>query len=327
MRTLLFLNNWGAWKVAEWLKQGGDEIVGLVLQPPDDRRYGEEILAALNLPADRIWNANQLREPNTLTALRRLTPDLGISAFFGYILKPELIQVFPAGCINLHSALLPYNGGWHTNVWPIIDGTPAGTTIHYIDAGVDTGDIISQRRVAVEATDTGGSLHEKITRDLVDLFKETWPLIRAGQNRRTPQDRTKATVHRKSELDQISVIDLERNYRAGDLINLLRAKTYPPYPSAYYVEAAKRTYVRIELLRENQLASLGVSQISKQCFPHGDLDTRLRGKDLLHLLGIHDPSTHYFVQFADASGPLFARAYIVNERDFDTSASPRWMTN
>lgn len=330
MRILLLLNNWGAWQVAKWLRGRGEDIVGLVLQPPEDRRFADEILSALDLPPDKVWTSNQLRDPDILAKLRELRPDIGISAFFGCLLKPEAIQMFPNGCINLHSALLPCNGGWHTNVWPIIDGTPAGVTIHYIDAGVDTGDIIAQRRIPVEPTDTGGSLHEKITRDQVDLFKETWPLIRESKNSRTSQDRSKATVHRKAELGEISGIDLDRTYRARGLINLLRARTYPPYPSAYYVEGEKRTYVRIELVRENQLAALGVPRSVRQTLPRGDLDAQYRAKDLLDLLGvhdIHDSSSNHFVNFAHESGSLFARGYVTDEREFDTGASPKWMSN
>ena len=321
MRLLLLLNNWGAWQVAEWLKQRDENIVGLVLQPPDDRRFADEILSTLDLPPERIWLSNQLRDPGTLAALRELRPDIGISAFFGCILKPDMINLFPKGCINLHSALLPYNGGWHTNVWPIIEGTPAGVTIHYIDPGVDTGDIIAQRRIPVEPTDTGGSLHEKITRDQVELFKETWPLIREGKNSRSRQDFSKATVHRKSEVAKISGIELERTYRAGDLINLLRARTYPPYPSAYYMNGDKRTFVRIELLREDQLPDLELART----FPQGNLDAQSLGKDLLSLLGIHKNSPNHYVRFSHESGPLFARAYIVDEHEFDTTASPAWM--
>ena len=257
--------------------------------------------------------------------MRELRPDIGISAFFGCILKPELIGIFPKGCINLHSALLPYNGGWHTNVWPILDGSPAGVTIHYIDAGVDTGDIISQRQIPVDPTDTGGSLHEKITRNLVEQFRMVWPVIREGGNSRIPQDRMRATVHRKSELAEISRFYPEREYRACDLINLLRARTYPPYPSAYYVEDDRRVYVRIELLREKQVAALGVPEHVRQAFPRGDMYAEAPAKDLLRLLGAHDSASNNFVNFMHGSGPIFARACIVDEREFDTAAVPAWM--
>ena len=107
MRILLLLNNWGAWRVADWLEKRNENIVGLVLQPPNDRRFADEILATLDLPPDKIWLSNQLRDPDTVDAIRKVQADLGISAFFGCILKPEMINVFPKGCINLHSAFLP----------------------------------------------------------------------------------------------------------------------------------------------------------------------------------------------------------------------------
>ena len=312
--------------MAEWLHERGEDIAGLVIQPPDDRRFADEILAALDLPEDRIWTADQLRDADTLAELRGLAPDIGISAFFGFILKPELIDLFPRGCINLHAALLPYNRGWHTNVWPILDGTPAGVTVHYIDPGVDTGDIIAQERIPIEPTDTGGSLHEKIIRRQVDLFKEVWPLLREGKPSRTPQDHSKTTGHRKAELEEISRIHLDRTYRAGDLIDLLRARTYPPYPSAYYVEGEQRTYVRIELLRQSQLDALGMPESVRHTLPSGDLDAQYRATDLLELLGTHDSSPNHFVHFEHESGPLFARGHVADEREFDTAASPEWTT-
>ena len=319
MRLLLLLNNWNGWEVAKWLRQRNEDIVGLVLNNPDDQRFRDEILSALDMPSEKVWLGNQLRNPDTLARLQELRPDIGISASFAYLLKPEMIQIFPHGCINLHAALLPYNGGWHTNVWPIIEGTPAGATVHYIDAGVDSGDIIAQRQIPVEPTDTGGTVHEKITRDLIELFKETWPSIREGKNSRTPQDRSKATSHRKAEIGEISRIDLDRAYRASELINLLRARTYLPYPSAYYVEGEKRTYVRIELLRE-------LPSNANQDFARGDLNVQYKAIDLLNLLGVHDSSRCRFAHFAHESGPLFARAYTVDERDFRPEASPAWMT-
>ena len=326
VRVVLFLNNWGGFEVARWIRQRGETIVGLVLQPAEERRFGEEILGVLQMPADRIWLSTRLHDQETLMQLKALDPDIGISAFFGAILKPSLLEIFPKRCINLHSAMLPYNRGWHTNVWPIIDRTPAGATIHYIDSGIDTGDVIAQRHVAVEATDTGGLLHEKITRGLVDLFKQTWPDIRRGTNTCLPQDHRNATIHKKAELAALSRIGLGRRYRAGDLINILRARTYPPYPSAYYMSGDRTTYVRLQLLREANLDALGISRERRQSFPKIVSDAEYTAEDLLTLLGIHDASGHYFAVQLDESGPVFVRALLVDESEFDTQALPAWMS-
>jgi methionyl-tRNA formyltransferase len=326
VRVLLFLNNWGGFQVARWLRHRGETIVGLVLHPVEERRFGEEILGALQMPADRIWLSTQLRDQATVTQLKALEPEIGISAFFGAILKPSLLDIFPNGCINLHSALLPYNRGWHTNVWPIIDGTPAGATIHYIDPGVDTGDVIAQRHVVVEATDTGGLLHEKITRGVVDLFTETWPDISQGTNTRLPQDHQAATIHKKAELAELSRIDPSRCYRARNLINILRARTYPPYPSAYYMTGDRASHVRLQLLRDADLDALSVSRERRQAFPAIDGNAEYTAEDLLTLLGIHDASPDHFAVLLDDSGPVFVRAFLIDDSEFDTRASPKWMS-
>ena len=230
---------------ARWLRHHDEEIVGLVIHPEAHRRFGDEILRTLKLPPQRVSLGDQLRDPETLAQLRNLRPDIGISAFFAFILRPELFEIFPHGCINLHSGYLPFNRGWHTNVWPIIDGSSAGATVHYVDTGVDTGDVISQRRFPVDLTDTGGVLHEKITRGLIELFKDTWPRIKDGSVTRTAQNHSKATHHRKGDLGVIDQIHLDRHYRAADLLNLLRARTYPPYPVAYAIEDGRRRYYHI----------------------------------------------------------------------------------
>jgi methionyl-tRNA formyltransferase len=135
----------------------------------------------------------------------------------------------------------------------MLDGSPAGVTVHYIDAGVDTGDIIGQREVPIEPIDTGGRLHAKLTRELIDLFKETWPSIKTGTNPRIAQDQTRASYHRRKDMDALDHIDLDREYRARDLINLLRGRTYPPYPAAYFVEDGRKVYIRTQLFYEDAL--------------------------------------------------------------------------
>jgi methionyl-tRNA formyltransferase len=69
MRIVLFLNNWGAWKVAAWLRHRAEVIVGAVLAHADDRRFGPQIVSALDLPADRLWTSDQLRSPEVILDL------------------------------------------------------------------------------------------------------------------------------------------------------------------------------------------------------------------------------------------------------------------
>ncbi|MEP7286094.1 MAG: formyltransferase family protein [Chloroflexota bacterium] len=253
MRLLFFGNNKVGWQIAEWLHGQGETMVGVVLHPEAKRKFGAEIIHATGIDPSQIIDGSTLREPATIEAIKALNPEVGVSALFGYILRREALQLLPAGCVNIHPAYLPYNRGSYPNVWSIIEGTPAGVTIHYIDEGVDTGDLIAQRQVTIEPTDTGGTLYQKLEQLSVDLFKETWPLISAGQAPRVLQAKEAGTTHRVRDVDALDEIDLDRTYTGRELLNILRARTFPPYKGAYLRDGDHKVYLRLELLNEDQL--------------------------------------------------------------------------
>jgi methionyl-tRNA formyltransferase len=252
MRVLFLGNNWVGWQVVRWLRQQQEEIAGIVLHPNHKRSYGEEIIRSAGVDATRIFDGSRLREPEVLNALRGLEPEIAVSALFGYILRDEFLSLPPAGCVNLHPAFLPYNRGAFPNVWSIIDGTPAGATLHYIDAGVDTGDIIARRQVRVEPIDTGESLYRRLERACVELFIENWPLLRAGKAPRESQLGERGTCHRVRDAAQIDEIDPEASYTAKELIDLIRARTFPPHPGAYFRCAGRKVYLRLQLSYEEE---------------------------------------------------------------------------
>ena len=176
---------------------------------------------------------------------------MAVSVLFRNILRKPFLDLFPKGCINLHPAFLPYNRGTYPNVWSILEKSPAGVTLHYIDEGVDTGDGIAQEEVIVEIMDTGGTLNRKREISVVELLMLTWPSIESGAVQRTQQGAGMGTCHRKSDIEAIDEIDLGKMYRAEDLINLLRARTFPPYRGAYFRHNGKKIYLRLELRDES----------------------------------------------------------------------------
>jgi methionyl-tRNA formyltransferase len=247
-------NNWGGWQVTRHLRKRGDQVVGLITHPGNNAKFRAEILdVAHSFPIEYLTTADDLREPEIVAALRALKPDITLLAFFGYILRQDVIEIPPAGTINLHTGYLPHNRGWHPNVYPFLDGSPAGVAIHYVNAGIDTGDLIVRRRVPVAPTDTGGDLHQRLTVALVELFKESWPLILGDYTRRNPQEG--GNHHYRAEMRGLERIDLDKKYPARWLLGLLRGLTYPPYPAAYYQDpdTGQRIYVRVELLTEEDL--------------------------------------------------------------------------
>jgi methionyl-tRNA formyltransferase len=122
-----------------------------------------------------------------------------------------------------------------------------------MDAGVDTGDVVAQREVPVTPLDTGETLYRKLERACVELFSETWPLVRAGRVVRVPQRPGVGTSHRCRDVEAIDEIELDRPYTARELIDRIRARTFPPYRGVYFRHGDRRIYLRLQLLEEHQL--------------------------------------------------------------------------
>ena len=250
MKILYLGNNWTGWQVLKGLKERGEQIAGLVVHPGQAARFRPEILEAAGLEPQRVFEAPALRDPATLEAIAALEPDLAVSVFFGYVLRPEFLKLFPRETINLHPGYLPYNRGIYTNVFSILEGTPAGVTLHYVDQGVDTGDIIARREVAQKPTDTGETLYHRQEKACLDLFFSAWPEVKAGTNQRIPQEPGQGTAHVLADLAGLDEIELDRQYSGRELIDLLRARTFPPYRGAYFRHQGKKIYLRLELEEE-----------------------------------------------------------------------------
>jgi methionyl-tRNA formyltransferase len=252
MRIFCLCNNWMGWQALRWLGQEGEEIVGLAIHPHARSKYGNEIRREVSDTNCIVLDGSQLREPHVLNQVRGLQADIAVSVLFAYVLSDDFIGLFPQGCINLHPALLPHNRGCFPNVWSIVTKTPAGVTLHYIDRGIDTGDVIAQKEVAIEITDTGASLYRRLEVEGLGLFKDTWPSIRAGTSSRRAQPAGLMSYHRARDVERIDEIDLEKSYRAEDLLNVIRARTFPPYRGAYFVHAGKKVYLRLDLSEEDK---------------------------------------------------------------------------
>lgn len=113
--------------------------------------------------------------------------DFIISYGYRYILKKEVIERFINKAINLHISLLPWNRGADPNLWSFLEDTPKGITIHYIDCGVDTGDILAQRKVDFLPDDTLRTSYQRLSMKIEELFRQLWPDIRTGKLKQIPQ--------------------------------------------------------------------------------------------------------------------------------------------
>ncbi len=247
MKIAYMGNGFVGWKILEWLESRGEDIACLIIHPRNKRKYGGKILNTISLPESRIFMGDSLREEEVIESIRDIEPDVGLSVYFGYILEGEFIDMFPKGVINVHPAYLPYNRGAYPNVWSIIEGTLAGVTLHYIDEGVDTGDILFRQEVDIEPTDTGKSLYKKLEMASIELFKKKWDKIKSGEFEAMTQDPGEGTYHEVKDIEEIDEIDLDEEYTARELIDLIRARTFPPYKGCYFETEDGRVYLQLSL--------------------------------------------------------------------------------
>jgi len=185
-----------------------------------------------------------------LELVRELRPDIVVSVGYGHIVPGDILEIPNKGCINLHPSLLPYNRGANPNVWSIVEDTPAGVTLHYMDEGVDTGDILTQRRVEKRLDDTGKDLHKRLEDAQFELFTENWPKIESSDMVAEVQEQ-KGTYHEASEFEDLCKLRPDEEYTVTELLDRLRALTFPPFDNAYVELNGEKYYVDIEIRHED----------------------------------------------------------------------------
>ncbi len=147
----------------------------------------------------------------TKNDIKKLKPELIISYNYKYIISKDLLQLLPNKFINLHISYLPYNRGAHPNIWSHIENTLSGVTIHLIDHGIDTGDILLQRRVVISDDETLNSSYKKLHFHIQMLFKKNWFKIKRGKIKPRKQ-RGKGTIHYKKDLKKVEHLLTEGFY-------------------------------------------------------------------------------------------------------------------
>jgi cephalosporin hydroxylase/methionyl-tRNA formyltransferase len=231
--------------ICRWLIDHYKEDVGLLVTISDNqiKQAAKEAEVACMSVRDKRQLLNDIQTYGQIF-------DWGFLIWWPWIIDTDLISLPRNGFINTHPSLLPYNRGKYPNFWAIVEGAPFGVSLHIVDSGIDSGDIIAQLPIPYGWEDNGASLYEAATRAIVDLFKETYPKIRQGKFSRTPQDPTKGSFHFSKELDSASRIDLEKRYLARDLLNLLRARTFPGYPACWFQDEGETYEVRVVIKRK-----------------------------------------------------------------------------
>ena len=209
-------------------------VVAVVTQP--DKPKGRDlkltpspvkILAEkLNLP---VLQPLKARDEEFLGQLRALKSDLMVVVAYGQILPQSILNLPRFGCLNVHTSLLPKYRGAAPIQWAIADGEPeTGVTVMKMDAGLDTGPVLSTRRTPILPTDDSQILHDRLAQLGAELLAETIPDFVAGTILPQPQPAEGSTYAAKIKKEDGQI---DWSQPAAQIWNRLRAFT--PWPGAF----------------------------------------------------------------------------------------------
>src|SRR4051812_47588069 len=208
-------------------------LAAVVTQP--DKPKGRELqlqpspvkIVALELGLP-VLQPKRARDEAFLQQIRELTPDLMVVAAYGQILPQILLDVPKFGCLNVHTSILPRHRGAAPIQWAILSGdSETGVTIMKMDAGLDTGPILSVEKTMITSEDNSQILHDRLARMGAELLVRTIPLYVAGKI--TPQAQAEGASYARKISKEDGLIDW--NEPAQTIWNKIRAFT--PWPGAF----------------------------------------------------------------------------------------------
>jgi phosphoribosylglycinamide formyltransferase 1 len=179
--------------------------------------------ATISVPS-RAVGPGGCNDPDEIARMRALSPDV-VLVFGTGLLKVPLIETFPGRILNIHLGLSPYYRGAGTNFWPLVNNEPeyCGATIHYLDAGVDTGPIIAHVRPDIRSGDGPHDIGNKTITAAADALADAALALEAGSVRGVEQQGD-GRVYKRANFSADAVRQLYANFEAGMIDAYLRNK-------------------------------------------------------------------------------------------------------
>ncbi len=215
----------------------GDRVVAAVINEGCDFRHGPLV--------DKPWKLSWIYadDPELESMIADLKPTHGVSAGFRSIIRPPIFNLFRHGIANFHTSYLPIGRGANPNAWAIFGDQQAGVTMHLIDEGVDTGPIVAQLRVEKHGHDTAKTLWERLQVEAKRLISAELPrwIERPEDYCTVAQSDSHWPTRRKKDLESLT-IEGDKKYHGWELMNILRARTFPPHQGALYTAPDGKKY-------------------------------------------------------------------------------------
>lgn len=247
MKSILMADQDVGLEITQWLLSDYKQDIALVVTSSENEIL--EVVRQAKVPSLVFESTNQV---HNYIQKSGIDLDIGFLVWWPKLIKHPLLKLPKQGFINTHPSLLPFNRGKHYNFWALVEQAPFGVSLHFAEDGIDNGNIVAQATIPYGWEDNGAALYKKAKYEIVNLFKETYPTIRTLNIPQQKQDLDRGSFHLADEIERASLINLDDSYRARDLLNLLRARTFVGYPACWFNDGINEYEVRVEITRKLQ---------------------------------------------------------------------------
>jgi methionyl-tRNA formyltransferase len=216
------------------LQKSEHELVGVVTQPDKPVGRAQKITAppvkaALSESMMSILQPTRIKDSQSIEEIRVLAPDAIVVMAYGQILPRAVLEIPKITCLNLHASLLPrWRGAAPIQAAIAAGDRETGITVMFMDEGLDTGDILLQRKVDISASETGATLHDRLAQIAPETLLESLRLLAAGNTPRIRQNKALATYAPKLNREAGKI-----NWNESTEAIERKIRAYNPWPGAF----------------------------------------------------------------------------------------------
>ena len=221
------------------LQKSEHELAGVVTQPDKPVGRAQKIAAPpvkkallgdpLKASPARTLQPARIKDREAIDQIRALAPDLIVVIAYGQILPRAILEIPKIACLNLHASLLPrWRGAAPIQAAIAAGDHETGMTVIYMDEGLDTGDILLQRKIDISPSETGATLHDRLAEIAPEALLESLRLLAAGNAPRISQDQALATYAPKLNREAGRI-----NWNESAEVIERKIRAYNPWPGAF----------------------------------------------------------------------------------------------
>lgn len=264
-------------KTLEHLINNNVNVVGVVVSKNDNDWYRgvDEVADKFNL---NLYEEKNINDQNFFNKIKSLSLDLIVCVNFDQILKKDIINLPTIGCINTHASLLPKYRGRAPLNWAMINGEEySGVTVHFIDEGIDTGDIILQEKIKIDEDYYISDLLNKVKNIYPKIVLDSIRSLESNNFNLIKPDLSKGFYVNKRTKDD-GEIDFSKPSKG--IMNFIKALS-KPYPGAFLYHSNKKIIIWRANLDYNILPQYESLDIGTVVFNNSNLFIKLKDAILI----------------------------------------------